>query len=403
MALLSKARFILKNPSFPWKLLLLRKRLAELRKKRIQRWIFQCDYEGHFPYLKPYFVYSKKYPDVEIFFFQGKTNEKNPLNFLISQGVSSKNILDFFDLVRLTEWDLYISPTEWGNVFPGNSDALRIQVFHTLADKGLEYGQELTKFNIIFANGPVHHEFLDRYVFQPFPEARNKCEVINAGYAKIDDLFDGTYDRLAVRKQLAIPENDKRPIVLYAPNWEVGSALRTYGEPLFHKFTELSEHIFVIKLHYMSLLSTEWDLATGGVDWHPILRKYGQYDNIRVTYEQNINPFMVAADIMLTDYGGASLEFLALNKPIIYLDCPHFFEERGHDIFEKGARETGFIISDISQLAEAVDKSFCDSAAHLEKRKDTAQRLLYNPGKATQTGFEALYNHVLMKQRKSQE
>ena len=79
--------------------------------------------------------------------------------------------------------------------FPANSDAFRVQIFHTLADKKLEYGQELLKFNVIFANGPVHHQFLDKYVFKPFPKAETKCKVINSGFSKIDNLFNDFYSK----------------------------------------------------------------------------------------------------------------------------------------------------------------------------------------------------------------
>jgi CDP-Glycerol:Poly(glycerophosphate) glycerophosphotransferase len=397
MGLFEKAKFIFAYPDFPIKLAKLKSALKKLRGSGRQAWVFQCDYEGHYSYLKPFFEVSKDYDDVEIFFAIGYSKKQdNPKGFLINQGIPAENILDPVDYVALTDWDVYMSPTEWGNIFPKNKDALRVQIFHTLADKKIEYSKELLAFNIIFASGPVHHEFLEKYIFEPYPEGRKKCDVIDTGFAKIDELFDGTYARETLKAQFAIDPQDKRKIVLYAPNWEITSALNKYGESVFEVLSR-SDYIVLIKLHYMSLISKGKNPLAGEVNWNKILDKYRNYENIRIVEEKNINPCMVLADLMVTDYGGASLEFICMDKPIVYLDCAEFFDLRGHDIFEKEARKTGDIIDDIAILPETI-KNALASDPHIEARREMIKRLIYNPGTAARTGFSVLHDKREKKQ-----
>jgi hypothetical protein len=125
-----------------------------------------------------------------------------------------------------------------------------------MADKNIQYGENLLKFDAIFVCGPIHHEFLKKYLFDPFPEAGRKCKTFDVGYAKIDALLNGSYDRLRLRKELGIREDDGRKIVLYAPNWEKTSALYRYGDSVFETMKD-TEYIFLVKLHYMSLLPEE--------------------------------------------------------------------------------------------------------------------------------------------------
>lgn len=402
MGLYEKIKFIADNPGFPFKLARLKREFKQKKESGKQVWVFQCDFKGHYPYLKPYYDYAKGVDNVDIYFAWGYTKNENPGQFLIDQGIPADRILDPIDYVRFLDWDVYISPTEWGNVFPQNESCLRVQIFHTLADKNMEYSLALLNFNTICANGPIHHEFLDKYVFSQFPDGKKNCRVINTGFAKIDNLFDSTYNRESLKSQLSI--TDDKPIILYAPNWESTSALHKYGEDVF-KFLSLADCTIIVKLHYMSLLSAEDHQATlsednhpdGGfdwVDWRKIIGKYKREGSFILVEDQTINPYLYLADLMVTDYGGASLEYMAMNKPIIYLDCPEFFDMRGHHIFENEARNTGYLIDEPSRLPDTIHQALSGDDGFEQKRVQMARKLLYNPGEAAKTCFETLHGMV---------
>lgn len=412
MGIQQKISFIRKYPRFLLDYIRLHRELARHRRQGRQRWVLQCDFKGHYPYLKPYYDFAQRYEDVEIYYAIGYSRKENPRKYLEQHGVPPHRILEPIDLVVRTDWDVYLSPTEWGNAFPRNRDALRVQLFHTLADKNLEYGKNLLNFNIIFANGPIHHQFMDKYVFKPYPHAKKTCRVIDTGFAKIDDLFDGTYSPESLRAELNIDAQDRRPIILFAPNWEATSALYNYGEKIFEIFAR-SNYIVLIKLHYMSFLSPEDHAATfntynqgalsvAWVDWKSVLEKYARYENIRIVQEQSINPLIYLADLMVTDYGGASLEFICMKKPIVYLDCPGFFKMRGEHIFENKSRETGPIIDDLDALTRCIDSALGPDDPYAVKRKNMAERLIYNPGRAAETGFTTLYRMVQQNRNENQ-
>lgn len=393
MALTEKVKFVLHNPSLFIKIMGLYLSLRKDRQKRKSTWVFQCDFKGHFPYLKPYYDLLKDDPEVALYFSIGvRDTEESPKQFLIQQGVPKERIVEPADYVALLDFDLYMSPTEWGNIFPKNNKCIRTQIFHTLADKGLEYSKELLDFNAIFMCGPLHHKFMEKYIFSEFPHARKTCQTHNIGYAKLDDLFDGRYDRKELLRSVGIEQGFDRKVVLYAPNWESTSALHEYGEEAFAQLQN-SEHIVLIKLHYMSLLSPDNIHATGGVDWRMLIEKYATAENVCAVYDTNINPYLFLADVMVTDYGGASFEFMSMNKPLIYLDCPGFFDERGHDVFEKKARSTGHLINDVNLLNEAVSESL-QQDLYAEERQKLTEELLYNRGKAAKTGIALLKERI---------
>jgi CDP-glycerol glycerophosphotransferase (TagB/SpsB family) len=184
---------------------------------------------------------------------------------------------------------------------------------------------------------------------------------------------------------LGIRETTARKIVLYAPNWEKTSALHRYGESVFEAMKD-TEYIFLVKLHYMSLLPGDRLKSDDHVDWRPLLEKYAREENIRVTYDSNIDPYLSLSDIMVTDYGGAALEFMCTGKPIVYLDCPEFFEMRGREIMEycRGNRVISF--PEVGKHAGDDPRGLSGDDSRAALQKEMIGRLLFNTGKARRRG-----------------
>lgn len=354
--------------------------------------MFQCDAKGHFPYLKPYYDALKRNSNVDVF-FTGANLDGVSL-FLSQNGVSPDRIIEFNSLVKLTDWDIYMSPTSWGNIFPKNGNCRRIQISVALAEKNIQLGQNLMNFDTIFMNGPSHHEILKRILFDPFPESRTRCNTYNVGFAKIDALLSGYYDHGTLRKELNISDDDHRKIILYAPNWEDTSALYKYKESVFEVLKN-TDYITLIKLHYISMLSAKKADSTDKVDWKSLLWRYEKEENMRIIYDASIDPYMSLSDLLITDYGGAALEYMCTGKPIIYMDCPEFFEKRGKELMEYWSRESGYLVSNAERIPEAIGTALKGDAGKAGLQTDIVESLLYNRGKAAEAGIRVIFDELL--------
>lgn len=393
MGMKEKINYVLNHPKVVVDYFHLSKMLEENKKKKIANFLFQCDAKGHFPYIQPYYDALKSNENVDIF-ITGANLDGEVRSFLLNNGIKHNHIIEHNELVRLTEWNIYMSPTSWGNIFPKNDDCPRIQIFHTMADKNLQYGENLLKFNAIFVCGPIHHEFLKRYLFDPFPKAKEQCATFDVGYAKIDALINGFYDHTQLRKRLNITEEDKRKIVLYAPNWENTSALYKYKDRVFEVMRN-TDYIFLVKLHYMSLLPKEKMESYNYVDWKSLLDKYAHEENMRIIDGTSIDPYLSLSDLMITDYGGAAYEFMCTGKPIVYLDCPEFFEMRGKDIMEYWSRKSGYLVSDVEQLPDTVETALKGDSSKVRLQMELVDKLLYNRGVAADAGVRVIFEQLL--------
>jgi len=91
-------------------------------------------------------------------------------------------------------------------------------------------------------------------------------------------------------------------------------------------------------------------------------------------------------------------EFLAAGKPVVYVDCPKFYE---HTVLPRhphltlddclardtinGGRRYGAVVTSVDELPNAVIEAYLDhDVDRLQKR------LLYNPGQATKALLDTL-------------
>src|SRR5437762_12691248 len=107
--------------------------------------------------------------------------------------------------------------------------------------------------------------------------------------------------------------------VLYAPTWTRFSSLNAMGEDVVRGLVDAGYRVLV-KLHENSL-----DRAfenSGGVDWvarlGPILAR-GDGHFIR---SADASPWLVAADVLITDHSSIGFEYLLLDRPVIRIAAP---------------------------------------------------------------------------------
>ena len=128
---------------------------------------------------------------------------------------------------------------------------------------------------------------------------------------KVDRLVDGSIDRRNVLRRLGLP--DDRPTVLYAPTWSPASSLNRFGVEIVARLREQPVNV-IVKLHDRS--RDPRPLYSGGVDWIGRLRPLLAPGSAVLATSADICPYLVAADVMVTDHSSAGFEYLLLDRPL---------------------------------------------------------------------------------------
>jgi CDP-glycerol glycerophosphotransferase (TagB/SpsB family) len=225
-----------------------------------------------------------------------------------------------------------------------------------------------------------------------------KFELIDVGYPKSDALHQGKFHRTEVLSELGLDAS--RKTVLYAPAWDHGGSLRSFGDHVIEQLLGLDDVNVIVKLHPVSHTppsSPSYDFYTGGINWVERFRKYESNPRFRHVADFQVDPLLVAADLLVTDFSSVALEFVGLDKPIIYLDCPEYFEktlklpgyETDPDYVRtnpraNAGRHVGIVVERVDGLASVAREAMSNPSVHSAKRRELAGMLLYNPGRGAE-------------------
>jgi hypothetical protein len=252
--------------------------------------------------------------------------------------------------------------------------------------------ERIARFTDLFLIGPTHRDLYERTYGPAHPGAAIRLHEV--GYPKLDALLGGGYDPAPFRARLGLPPG---PVVLYAPAYDPGTSLREYGAELIEALLGLPATILV-KLHPALLAGAADAFDTGGVDWPAVMERFTGRANFRHVTEPDITPCLAAADVMVTDVSGAALEFLMQGKPVVFIDCPRFFDEhlpRTFGVDGRAAREDpamnagrdfGVVVKDLEEMKMEVRRLLAGGPRPRLRPED----LLYHPGRATAVALALL-------------
>ena len=282
----------------------------------------------------------------------------------------------------------------------GLQNIYSIYSFHGQPSKGLTFSRgKLDAYDALFLYGPLQKEALEHFVKTEL--GNNKPDYLSLyeiGYTKSDDVINGCWKRNEVLKSLELPVNNST--VLYAPAFNKNASLRNHGLEIIKELCSNINFNVIAKLPVDCLLPTENEYPNGGVNWFIELSKFEKkYVNFRLYKKNQIDPVLEAADVLVTCVSSVSFEFLALNKPVVFLNTPKFYSHYLKELlpntnmdgweelsFINGGKEFGIVVDTPQQLEEAIYKSLHKQ----EKQSNLLERLLYNPGKATDAAIEQL-------------
>jgi CDP-glycerol glycerophosphotransferase (TagB/SpsB family) len=208
------------------------------------------------------------------------------------------------------------------------------------------------------------------------------------GMPKVDCLVDGTFRRDGILQTLGL--DPERPTVLYAPTWSPASSLNAMGAELLAALGRMPVNV-IMKLHDRS--RDLRDRYSGGVDWAAKLQPLLVPGRGVLAAGHDISPYLVAADLMVTDHSSAGFEFLLGDKPLVRIHRPQLLELASvHPDYAALLASVSRSVDDLDAAVAAVEQGLADPGAQSAERRRVAADLFYKPGGATSRSVRQLYD-----------
>ncbi len=258
-----------------------------------------------------------------------------------------------------------------------------VQIWHGIGLKKIQLNnkfflKELEKFQkrmlVKFVGKlPVYDAIVSTGTFfteEFFKPAFRSKHFINTGYPRNDVLVDpGKYeaekknaDCEAIQKLEDFKSNGIKS-VLYAPTIRDtgGDAIQDniLDLKILNAFALANNLVIIFKLHPIPLYNYD---ASG-------LERIIWYDNVKDVY-----PLLPLVDVLITDYSSIYLDFILLNRPILFLlydrEKYESKDRELHDYFEN------FIVGAISRTQKKLEIDILDAIAYPDKQKTKREEIL---------------------------
>jgi CDP-glycerol glycerophosphotransferase (TagB/SpsB family) len=286
----------------------------------------------------------------------------------------------------MTKFDAYVtSDFMWATLPRGTC---RIQMFHGVGGK---YGFDAPTESM---------HVWDRLFFVNRRRLRN-CIAAGAldadspavrliGMPKVDCLVDGSLRPADVISTLGL--SPARPTVLYAPTWSPASSLNRVGIDLIRRLSELPVNV-IVKLHDRS--RDRRPRYSGGIDWPAALAPHLPAGQVVLASGADICPYLIAADVMVTDHSSAGFEYLLLDRPIVRIHEPPLIElAQIHADYVALLSRVSESVQALDDIVAAIERALADPSSRSAERREVAADLFHDPGRATARAVAALYEAI---------
>jgi CDP-glycerol glycerophosphotransferase (TagB/SpsB family) len=118
-------------------------------------------------------------------------------------------------------------------------------------------------------------------------------------------------------------------------------------------------------------------------------------ETARLVTGADISPYLVAADVMITDHSSAGFEYLLLNRPLVRIDIPELIAlSNTSPEYVDLLRQAATSVTTAAQIVDAVERALADPGQQSSSRAAVAQELFYRPGTATSRAVRELYSLI---------
>ncbi len=358
---------------------------------------------GELQFIKPIIMeYTRRNPEsMIVFIHQNNTIRafKKTSPSLAQHALHLHRIV--FELLSFSEINLFLTSEQYDL---GLNGIYSITTCHGQAAKGLSFVPGvIDTFDALFLNGPIHREAFDLFVadfLNGTPPAH--MELFEIGYPKSDNLLNGLYSRKDTENELNLDVSKKT--VLYAPAFNEGASLRECGLEVIELLARQHKYNVIVKLPVDCWNPTSNYYATGGVNWFEKIRELeAAFPDLRLFSDYQIDPLLDCADVLVTCISSVSFEFLALSKPVIFINTPKYFTDFLQKRFPdmdisswaerntvNGGKEFGLTIDSFHDLPDAIDTVLANPENYPRRQEKLKNYLLYNRGHASKAAVDRI-------------
>ena len=229
----------------------------------------------------------------------------------------------------------------------------RIYLPHYALPKAIDKGlPENIRFNHLFL--PTRPPYTYRQLNEKFP---GNVKVHSVGYPKLH----------AMHSNFKHVNDDKRPVVIYAPSLEIKLLFDTLDKGLLDIIKKLTQYLFVIKLH-PSLASRKHYVTSF------ISRQLNDAEHILFNELAGIQELAEGSSIMITDYGSAGGEYrMGFGRRIICLKVPEEYEGGADLRFRDDFADA---VCEVEELEQVIDSVINKGDISLPELKNMREKVL---------------------------
>ncbi len=229
----------------------------------------------------------------------------------------------------------------------------RIYLPHYALPKAIDKGlPENIRFNHLFL--PTRPPYTYRQLNEKFP---GNVKVHSVGYPKLH----------AMHNNFKHVNDDKRPVVIYAPSLEIKLLFDTLDKGLLDIIKKMKQYLFVIKLH--PSLASRRHYVTSFIN-HQIK----EVDHIQFNELAGIQELAEGSSIMITDYGSAGGEYrMGFGRRIICLKVPEEYEGGADLRFRDDFADA---VCEVEELEQVIDSVINKGDISLPELKNMREKVL---------------------------
>lgn len=272
--------------------------------------------------MMPSIILPNKWPD-------RRRKEKLYNALETNYGISERNGVFSSAVLSVLQLDAYLETSVSTYVF--RTKAKKILYAHGLAglNCGKDYSliQHFKNYDAIFLTGPLH--------LRAIKTAQQKYgselpEIYEIGYLRGDSLLkaEKKYQRIKFFDHVNISLSKKA--ILYAPTWGRFSSMEVWLNRIVKLSADMGMSL-ILRLHPLIFTSKD-SSVTGGIDWNERLQKLvSKFPHVFIDKSQKADDAILASSVLVTDVSGIGLEYLVLDKPVVFLPSSEYFRIFGED------------------------------------------------------------------------